>query len=399
MFYGDTLEDEFGAQGEISAVGSTIVVISNRKRSTTENEDNDSYFRFYRKDTNGNWALFKNLDRVNNGWAIARLIADGNTFILGERYYRDLGTACVRGRVEIYEFDGNTPPNAIPKGQSFIGSNCGDVIGTDVGLSLDGNVMTFIKRGLPSRVGVYDFNSSTNRWDIRGNEFTIKASPEPVETPYFPTLKLSDDGSTIMLGQPVYKEYNPDLITGSIRVYSWNDTNQAWEQIGSDLHSDQPFNTGFGYYPNTMTMNRAKDLIAMSAITYDKQTYDPGTDTWSSPTAANRKGKIWIYELINGEWSLQDELRGEGTEEYFGWGIEFNAAGNVLAVGSNQGSKVQLFQYDGSWTKQGGDITPGDLFFGQAVGLDETGTILAVGASIANNESGVKTGLIRVYEW
>ena len=82
-------------------------------------------------------------------------------------------------------------------------------------------------------------------------------------------------------------------------------------------------------------MNKAKNLIAISEISFDSKVYNYEQSQWVD-TWNNRRDKVSIYELKNGDWSLHtsNEVRGQGQEN-FGWEIYFNAEGNVLAVGGD----------------------------------------------------------------
>ena len=48
------------------------------------------------------------------------------------------------------------------------------------------------------------------------------------------------------------------------------------------------------------------------------------------------KGFVSIYRLNNGIWETNDndKILGSYTQSFFGWSVQLNATGNILAVGA-----------------------------------------------------------------
>lgn len=213
------------------------------------------------------------------GWPSVKLSGDGYTVILGERYFGieqcNPGPGQAKGNVVVYKFqNGNTLEQ---KGQTFTGQTCGDYLGNDVDISLDGNTIAFVVlarwSSSPREVKVYDYNTGTQEWVMRGALPSIPGSNWPQH------LTLSDDGSTVMFSHFAIEDQN------IVSVQSWDPTTQIWTQKGSDLVSDQN-NVGFAWGKDSMAMNRDKNVVAIGASVYD-----------SAGNYNNRKGKVWIYEF------------------------------------------------------------------------------------------------------
>jgi hypothetical protein len=109
---------------------------------------------------------------------------------------------------------------------------------------------------------------------------------------------------------------------------------------------------------------------------------------------------------------LGQDIDGEAPTDYFGSAVSINATGTIVAIGATQNAGigtysgyVRIYQYnnnanDPSWIQMGQDIdgeAPKDGY-GFSVSLNDTGNIVAIGAPY-NNENGTYSGHIRIYQY
>jgi hypothetical protein len=119
-------------------------------------------------------------------------------------------------------------------------------------------------------------------------------------------------------------------------------------------------------------------------------------------------GHVSIFQNTGGTWmQVGSDIDGEATDDRFGFSVAINDAGTIVAAGANRNDgggpnagHVRVFEnVGGTWTQIGNDIdgeAAGD-FFGEAVSLNASGTILAVGAHL-NDGTGADAGHVRVFE-
>ena len=129
--------------------------------------------------------------------------------------------------------------------------------------------------------------------------------------------------------------------------------------------------------------------------------------------AASSAGHVRIYKNIGGTWTqLGSDIDGAGWSSYFGHDLALSSDGSIVAIGgwgndSNSLSSngyAQVYEYDNtsdSWTQVGQDIvglTNSDNL-GRCLDLNSDGSVLAVGVPGEEDENGVATGAVRVFEY
>jgi hypothetical protein len=157
--------------------------------------------------------------------------------------------------------------------------------------------------------------------------------------------------------------------------------------LGAQLNGNAP-NDNFGW---AVSMNQNGKTIAAGAPLYD-----------------NDFGQVRAYEEIGGVWTqLGGDIEGIETGNQLGFSVALNANGTRLAVGgiggnpSTLGGQVQVFQLNGNqWDLMGSPVlaeADGDQF-AFSLDMNASGNRFVVGARY-NNDNGVKSGQVRVYEW
>mgnify|MGYP006072728063 FL=1 len=106
---------------------------------------------------------------------------------------------------------------------------------------------------------------------------------------------------------------------------------------------------------------------------------------------------------------LGNDIDGEGSSNFSGKSISISGNGSIIAIGADhnnnnngvQSGHVRVYEnLSGSWSQIGQDIDGENPFdySGNQISLNNNGNILAIGASY-NNQNGLNSGHVRVYEY
>jgi hypothetical protein len=121
-------------------------------------------------------------------------------------------------------------------------------------------------------------------------------------------------------------------------------------------------------------------------------------------------GHVRVYHWFDLTWvQLGADINGETFGDNFGSSVSLSSEGNHLAVGAtgNDGNgidsgHVRIYQWSGeNWEQLGANIN-GEAFgdySGSSVSLSSDGSILAIGAPLNNNDNGIDSGHVRIYQW
>ena len=117
----------------------------------------------------------------------------------------------------------------------------------------------------------------------------------------------------------------------------------------------------------------------------------------------SNRGTTRIYEYSSGSWSqLGSDINGLSTSEYSGDAVSLNNDGTIVAIGAwlknSQTGTTRIYEYSsGSWSQIGSDIngtTSGERS-GYSVSLNGDGTIVAIGAYKYSSSK----GHVRIYQY
>lgn len=195
-------------------------------------------------------------------------------------------------------------------------------------------------------------------------------------------VAISADGSRIAVG--AYLAEAPPLVNaGHVRVFDWSGT--AWTQVGADL--DGPVGgSGFG------------TSVALSAS---------GTRlVVGSPGVNSSAGRVYVYDLVGGAWTQVGTTISGDHELGSQVDLSGDGARMVLSAPSAQSSdgapgRVQVYELVANdWAPLGAELLGEQAsdFFGGALSLSASGTVLAVGAE-SNDGAGTNAGNVRMFEW
>lgn len=293
-----------------------------------------------------------------------------------------------------------TSAGAAPLTSTTAGLTVAFTAWVQVGLDIDGvggSAVSASSDGMAVAIGyvggarVYDWNGSA--WVQRGSTIVAEESSDNCGH----ALALSDDGNTLALSAPS-NSLNPNQPTGigrgHVRVFDWNGS--AWAQRGGDIDGESyGDNSGFG-----LGMSADGNVVAIGAP------YNDGGTTLVDCGHV----RVYYWNSSASAWTQRGvDIDGEGNDDWSGWGVALNAAGDVLAIGApgNDGAgksrcgHTRVYAWNGTaWVRRGIDIDgeAADDASGKVVCLDASGDVLSIAAQ-GNDGSADVSGHVRVYYW
>ena len=294
------------------------------------------------------------------------------------------------GHTQVYDWNGTA---WIQVGDDIDAEGAFDNAGFSVVLTPDGNRLAI---GAPGNEGVaapkgqvrvYDWNGTTSAWEQVGADIDGEAGDD--QSGY--SVSFSADGNRLAIGAR-FNDGSDGLTSaaGHVRVYDWNGS--AWGQVGDDLDGEDENNL-FG---KSVSLSADGNYLAAGAPTNN----DAG------PAAGHARVFFW-----NGTaWTqVGADIDGDATNDQSGWSVSLSANGARLAVGSpnhdvssmNSVGQVKVYDWSGTaWVQAGNDIEGIDVEdqFGKAVSLSADGTRLGIGASQGDDPS-LEPGYAQVYIW
>lgn len=161
---------------------------------------------------------------------------------------------------------------------------------------------------------------------------------------------------------------------GLIRVFDQNISSLSWVQIGDDLVGNASF-------------DRLGDAFALSGS---------GTTIAAS---ARSGGVIRVFKLVEGVWEPKGSIEGILSRA-----VSLSHDGNTLAADMING-EIMMFEFNGTnWTQVNGlidgiDVEGNSIEVGhRGLSLSSSGNRIASGSQFANNDGGIQTGVVRVFE-
>lgn len=282
------------------------------------------------------------------------------------------------GHARVYFWNGL---NWEQKGQDIDGS-AGDTFGRSlsmpnsntIGVGANRNPGGGFQRG---RVGVFEYNSLTNSWTLKGNyingEADIDQSGERVFMP---------DENTIAIGAMLNDGNGSN--SGHVRIYVWDGLN--WTQKGGDIDG-----------------STAGDAVGGAISMPDANTIAIG----SHPNDFNgaNAGQVRIFEWDGANWIQKGvSLYGDSAGDEFGFSVSMPTP-NIIAASSRSSDdggtdvgKVEIFEWNGTnWIQKGSSINGDPLapLFGGSISMANPDVISigAIGSPASNS------GRVGVYFW
>ncbi len=267
--------------------------------------------------------------------------------------------------------------------------------GRSIALNSAGNVLAIGDRDNDTAgankgmVHVYEYNGTN--WVAKGATGKINPPDFGDSTPNWGTsVDLDSSGNTIVIGA------NEHDNKGRIIVYEYNAPN--WTQKGNTKFGNNPVLFG-----HDVSINAEGNMILAGQPHYSS---NKGRTNAYLYNESDDKWKYWAYDCV-----LCETVNGRKA----GWSVALNASGNTAVIGSpdtynvNKKGRVNVWRQiskdvggvqEPTWTKIGSNIVGNDNKgrFGWSVDINAEGNIIAVGAPNNNTTGGTDRGRVRIYE-
>ena len=330
--------------------------------------------------------------------------------------------------------------------QDIDGENQGDYSGHSISLNSDGTTIVISgpnhdgkddQNRRVDRVGhvqILDWDGITNSWIQRGQDIYGEIEDEYCGT----SVSSSSDGNVVAIGSPngKYINENNELITGYVRVYEWNYTNQQWEQRGSNidskltgykigrnvslsgdgnivctgLHSSRQLKVWYWDENFNDWIQRGQEIrfytnIESSSLSTDGNTVIIGSPSLIGPYTGSIG--VWNWNESSHDWEPRGgEILGEDNEN-IGYSVSISEDGNVVVTGSSTSNVVNVYEwnvYMNTWVQRGQTISGEveDVYSGRSVSLSSDGNIVAIGdiyAKHIDDNNTITSGHVRIHYW
>ena len=416
---GEAANDWSGYSVSLSSDG-TIVAIGARYNDGNGNAS--GHVRVYQY-TNGSWSkMGDDIDgEAAEDWsgASVSLSSDGTIVAIGARLNDANGNAS--GHVRVYQYDGSA---WVQMGTDIDGEATDDWSGNSVSLSDNGTIVAIGARlndangSNSGHVRVYEYTNDS--WVQMGNDIDGEAASDYSGW----SVSLSSDGTIVAIGAI----YNSDNGTnsGHVRVYQY--TNGSWNQLGTDIDGEAPYN----YSGYSVSLSSDGSIVAIGALGNNDNGYFSGHvrvfDLSNGYSLANLKYAGFDATSVQTDGYTISDLQSAGyTDEQItaaGYSASllktygYNASqlnngdytvSQLISGGYTLGqlvyagytySKLIAAGFTGaeikdSWIQLGGDLDGEFNQSGTSVSLSSDGTIVAIGA-IRND---LYSGHVRVYKY
>lgn len=375
---GEFADDFSGQSVSLSSDGNIVAIGAPLNR---ENGINYGHVRVY-ENNGGIWTQIGsdiNGEDVNENIGSSLSISSNGRIvaIASESFYG----SSVSGFVRVYENIGGV---WIKTGGDINGQTPGDTFGFSLSLSSDGNTLAIGARynGSSNEGYVEVYENIGGVWNKTSGDINGQTSGDEFGS----SIAISSDGNIVGIGAPSNDGNGSN--SGHVQVYE--NINDVWIQIGSDIDGEAPYDES----GNSLSMSSDGNIVAIGA-------QDNNNDGANS-------GHVRVYENQSGTWTqIGSDIDGQASSDLFGSSVSLSSDGSILAVGAifNDGNgtnsgQVRVYKnINGFWIQRGTVINgeaSGD-FLGVDVSLSSNGNILAIGAS-NNDGNGSNSGHVRVYD-
>ncbi len=246
-------------------------------------------------------------------------------------------------------------------------------VGKSISMNDEGSIVA-----VSNPVRVYQFSGSS--WSQIGN--TVDVYP-PTDA-----LRINKEGTVFIVGNNLSDGSSAN--TGLVQVFEY--TGGSWVQKGTNIEGTSVFDE-LGY---SVSINNEGSVIAVGAPQIDPVTF------FDSP----REGYVRLFEYLSGNWVQKgSDIIGPESGNKLGISVSLNGDGTIVAIGTVAGGtagSVLIYEYTGgSWVQKGGNIVgeaAGDSS-GKSISINDDGSVIAIGAELANAGGVTNSGHVRVYEY
>ncbi len=211
---------------------------------------------------------------------------------------------------------------------------------------------------------------AVDSWQERGSGLFGEVASEELGR----AVAISDDGSRMIVGSPIFENDGSSYGKGRARAFDWDGT--QWTQVGADVRGEE-----FGDWAGgAVAISPDGSRIAVGAYGADAEETSAG---W-----------VQVFEWDGTTWQqMGDALTGVTPGEAFGISVSLVDDGTRLVAGSMVATRV--FDWDGmAWLQVGGDMAG----VGRSIAASGDGTRVVAGNSF-DATGGTQAGLARMFEW
>lgn len=307
------------------------------------------------------------------------LSSDGNIVAIGA--LNNDGNGTNSGHVRIYENLNNTWSQI---GQDIDGESIGDLSGISLSLSCNGNIVAIGASNNNNNLGhIRVYENHGGFWSQIGQDI----DGTPSQRFFGKSVSLSCDGRIVAVGANYINESG--LVSGQVDVY----INQGgvWDRVGNTINNA----VGINVLGTTVSLSDNGTVIAIGT------SFDLGNGILS--------GNVRVYKNQGENWEqIGQDINNQIDGDQFGRDISLSSDGKILAVSSmmmmNMDEEgiglVSIYkEEDESWEQLGNTISGemrGDQF-GRGLSLSSDGTVIAIGARL-NDDNGLAAGSARIFQ-
>jgi hypothetical protein len=362
--------DNFGKSVSISGDGNTAIV--GAQKEDTGNTDVGAAYIFTR--SGSTWTEQAKIQASDKeaydyfGDSVS-ISSDGNTAVVGANGEDTGGTNA--GAAYIFTRSGSTWTQQAKIQSSDIEAS--DTFGPSVSLSDDGNTVIVgawqEDTGASNAGAAYIFTRSGSTWTQQAK---IQASDPQVADYFGYSVSISGDGNTAVVGA----HYEDTGTTNAGSAYIFTRSGTTWSQEAMIQASDIGGGDQFG-----------KSV----SISSDSNTAIVGAQ--NEDTGASNAGAAYIFTRSGSTWTQQAKIQASDKEasDYFGENVSISGDGNTVIAGArfedtgaSDAGAAYIFTRSGStWTQQAkiqsSDIEATD-YFGYSVSISGDGNTVIAGS-------------------
>jgi len=311
--------DDFGHSISLSSDG-TIMAVGAPFYDTNNRTDN-GYVRVYRYgpgsgDASTSWTqIGQDINGYRRGETFGHSINlsdDGLTIIIGTNY---LGFALTR----VFRYDELNGQTWNLLGEPIEGTDECDGSGSSTSISGDGQIIAI---GAPSRSNTRIFNFLGN-WTQIGGDIDGQIPDRSGGS-----ISLSYNGTIVAIGSE--RDDENGIASGHVRIYSFNNTSDEWDQLGSDINGEKATD----YSGSCVSLSDDSLTVAIGA--------------WSNDDNGPDAGHVRVYRYESNQWNQYGyDIDGSGGGDHSGGSLSLSSDGQLLAIGSrghnNSKGHVRIF--------------------------------------------------------
>jgi len=311
------------------------------------------------------------------------------------------------GQVRVFEWrDGSW----LQRGGAIVGVDKYDYASAAGGLAMDASGETVVVgaaehgpalpngRPDPARrkeghVRVFDWDG--NEWVQRGDDMDGEGAGDFFGV----SVAVNAAGNTVAVGA-LFNDGDDEagpfgcvVCRGSVRIFDWHESDNAWLQRGSDIDGEEDYD----FSGSSVTMNAEGNVVAI------------GSPRTNAPKGERKRGSVAVYEWNGSAWQKRGtRIEGEANGDISGSALAMSSEGNTVAIGAqlNGGGSdleghVRVFDWDDEiWRQRGLDIDGENKFdySGYSLAMSGDGDKLASGARFTD-DAGYYAGHARVFQW